>query len=134
MFRAALEGIVFSLYAVKNVLAEQPSDAPIHASGGLARSELWLQILADVFGRRVVVPRSVEASCLGAALVVLKSAGRIEQWEEAKSWAEAAYSYEPNMDNHARYAKLFEIYQQVADKLQPDFERITEFQVSHSND
>ncbi|GFR38253.1 gluconate kinase [Insulibacter thermoxylanivorax] len=134
MFRAALEGIVFSLYGVKNVLAERPSDAPIHASGGLARSELWLQILADVFGRRVVVPRSVEASCLGAALVVLKSAGRIEQWEEAKSWAEAAYSYEPNMGNHARYAKLFDIYQQVADKLQPDFERITEFQVSHSND
>lgn len=130
MFRAALEGIVFSLYAVKNVLQEEQSDSPIHASGGLAKSGLWLQILADIFGRKVVVPKSVEASCLGAALVALRSAGHMKRWDEAKQWAPAVREYEPDKANHARYAKLFAIYSRVADTLQPHFRLITEYQTS----
>jgi len=129
MFRAALEGIVFALYAVKNVLREEHADSPIHASGGLAKSGLWLQILADIFGRKVVVPKSVEASCLGAALVALRSAGHISRWDGAKQWAPAVREYEPNMDNHARYARLFAIYTNVAETLQPHFRLITEYQM-----
>lgn len=128
MFRAALEGVVFALYAVNNVLTEQRVDSPIHASGGLAKSPLWLQMLADIFGRQVVVPKSVEASCMGAALVALRGAGLLDNWEDAKQWAPAVQSYEPDMERHATYMKLFKIYEQVADKLQADFQQITAFQ------
>lgn len=130
MFRAALEGVVYALYAVKSVLEEQHADAPIHASGGLARSELWLHMLADIFGRRVVVPSSVEASCLGAALVALRSADHLHSWEEAKEWAPAERTYEPDMNHHEAYAKLFKIYEDVSGELQEHFRRITDYQVS----
>jgi len=134
MFRAALEGIVYALYSVHSVLATQHADAPIHASGGLAKSELWLQMLADIFGCRVLVPGSVEASCMGAALVALKSANLIQGWEEAKQWAPPVRSFEPNMDRHAKYAKLFRIYEDVSVKLQDDFRRITRYQMRGSDD
>jgi len=133
MFRAALEGVIFALYAVKNVLAEQHPSTPIHASGGLAKSELWLQMLADIFGRRVEVPSSVEASCLGAALVVLRSTGQMKRWEEAKLWSSSSRTYVPDMGNHATYTKLFRIYESVSGKLQEDFRDITDFQVRESD-
>lgn len=128
MYRAALEGVVYALYAVQRVFAEEDKSALIHASGGLARSPLWLQMLADIFGRKVIVPASVEASCMGAALVVLYSTGRIASWEASKAWAPAAHEYEPDMQAHRKYAQLFAIYEDVANKLQDDFRRMTEYQ------
>lgn len=134
MYRAALEGIVYSLYAVKKALDEEHSEAPIRASGGLARSELWLQMLADVFGRRVVVPSSVEASCLGAALVALRSSGVMNSWEESREWSTPVRSFEPDMNNHETYEQLFRIYEQVSTTLKDSYRQISKFQVSESED
>lgn len=45
------------------------------ATGGGARSAIWLQLKADCFGLPVVVPASVERACLGAAMLAGVAAG-----------------------------------------------------------
>ncbi|NEP18462.1 MAG: gluconokinase, partial [Leptolyngbya sp. SIO4C1] len=72
MIRAVLEGVVYNLYLVLETLQETIGKAnSIRAAGGFARSEIWRQMLADIFNREVMVPESYESSCFGAAILGL---------------------------------------------------------------
>ncbi len=66
MIRATLEGIVYNLYTVMLALEEvvgKPTS--IQANGGFARSELWRQMLTDIFEQDVSIPESFESTALG---------------------------------------------------------------------
>lgn len=45
------------------------------ATGGGARSAIWLQMKADCFGLPVIIPASAERACLGAAMLAGVAAG-----------------------------------------------------------
>lgn len=49
----------------------------VRASGAFAKSPLWRQMLADMLGQQVLVPKVTEASALGAAIVALQGIGVI---------------------------------------------------------
>ena len=55
----------------------------IAATGGGARSSLWLQIKADILGVPVIVPRCAERACLGAAVFAAAAAGVYRDADEA---------------------------------------------------
>ena len=73
LVRAALEGIC---YEMRQVLEESGQKfASIRLLGGAARSELWNQMQADVYGCPVETIASQEASALGAAMIAACGAG-----------------------------------------------------------
>ncbi|MNQ12299.1 autoinducer-2 (AI-2) kinase [compost metagenome] len=45
------------------------------ASGGFGKSELWLQMVADIFQMNVSVSQTTEGSAWGAVLIGMKSIG-----------------------------------------------------------
>ncbi|MFK4998863.1 FGGY-family carbohydrate kinase [Bacillus sp. N9] len=56
--RAVLEGITFNLYQIDEALERLAGKSDtIYVNGGLARSPLWLQMLADVFGKKYMLLR-----------------------------------------------------------------------------
>jgi len=63
--RAVLEGHVLNLYDSFNRMGLKPKE--IRLTGGLARSEAWQQVIADVFEAETV-PVEGEGAALGAAL------------------------------------------------------------------
>jgi gluconokinase len=77
MARAALEAVAYRFAAIHDLL--QPfltPDYQVIASGkALAVSPTWLQILADVLQRPVLLSAEEEASSRGAALLALEAAG-----------------------------------------------------------
>ena len=85
MVRAALEGIVYNLYMVM-LMIEGVAGKPksIQATGGFARSELWRQMLADIFEQDVTIPESFESSCLGAAVLGMYSLGLVDDLSAVK--------------------------------------------------
>ena len=69
MARAVIEGTVLNLgfgFARMKALGMMPSE--VRATGGGAKSRLWLQIVADVFRTPVVTLKEQEAAAYGAAL------------------------------------------------------------------
>jgi gluconokinase len=83
--RAVLEGITFNLYQIGQALegiAGEPEK--IFVNGGLARSPLWLQMMADVFGKDVYVPETHHSAAWGAAWTALVSIGKVESFEAIK--------------------------------------------------
>jgi sugar (pentulose or hexulose) kinase len=71
LFRALLEGIAFDLRRGRGILEQATGSRirEVRVGGGGARSELVVQILADVLNLPVVRPQSEELSARGAALV-----------------------------------------------------------------
>ncbi len=64
--RGVMEGVLYRLYDIFQCLPPLP-EGRILATGGYARSALWLQMQADLFGREIAVPPVTEATALGAA-------------------------------------------------------------------
>ena len=83
--RALLEGAAFTLRANAEQLADASGRAPreLIATGGLARSPLFTQILADTLGCDVAVPASHHATALGAALCAAVAAGAFPSLDSA---------------------------------------------------
>ena len=52
----------------------------IKATGGFAKSEIWRQMMADIFDTNLIVPESYESSCLGACVLGLKAIGEIDDF------------------------------------------------------
>ncbi|MGX9799670.1 gluconokinase [Pediococcus acidilactici] len=134
MVRAALEGIVYNLYMVM-LMIEGVAGKPklIQATGGFARSELWRQMLADIFEQDVNIPESFESSALGAVVIGMKSLGIIDNLSAIKSMVGVTHQHHPNQENFAVYRELLPIWIRLTDELAGEYDSIADFQRRHPN-
>jgi autoinducer 2 (AI-2) kinase len=83
-------------------------------AGGASKGELWSQILADVTGYRVKIPRIREATALGAAMAAGVGCGIYKDLASAaKELVVWEKTYEPNLENKKIYDRLKIKWQQA---------------------
>lgn len=118
IIRAGMEGVIFSIYHVGLAL-ERLAGKPekILASGGFARSPLWIQMLSDVFNQEVYVPLSHQSSAWGAAWLALYSIGEVKDLESIKEHIPMQGHYLPNKENHLIYSNIFPLYKDLSETL-----------------
>lgn len=109
IIRAIYEGMT---YAIKlNVETFFDRNIPIHdvvASGGGAKSNAWCQMKADVLNLPVKVPKHVETSSLGAALIAGIAAKVLRNWKEKIEHIRKNYrSFLPDDVRHEKYMQFF---------------------------
>lgn len=78
LVRATLEGILFGLFQITEILLPDPEkrkQTKVMASGGFGKSELWLQMVADIFQMPIETSQTIEGSSWGAVLIGMKSLG-----------------------------------------------------------
>ena len=76
-------------------------------AGGASKGKLWSQIVADVTGYRVKIPRITEATALGAAMAAGVGCGIYKDLASAaKELVVWDKTYEPNLENKKIYEKL----------------------------
>jgi xylulokinase len=83
LIRAVLEGVAFSLRAALEVINEITPVHQLLATGGGARSSIWLQILADVLQTELIAPRAEEGAAYGAAILAMVGVGAFPNLEAA---------------------------------------------------
>lgn len=111
--RAVLEGMLFNLYEIAEVLASLAGPIPrLHVNGGLARSTILMQMLADVFGMPVQLNHSEEASACGAAILALMALNRLGDANTLLERQPAPRQFLPDDDRHARYREIFAQYRE----------------------
>ncbi|MTJ80348.1 MAG: gluconokinase [Telmatospirillum sp.] len=129
MIRAVLEGVIFNLYSILPAVESLIGPTRrIMATGGFARSELWRQMMADIFNREVVVPETIESSCLGAAVLGQLSLGRIASLDAVTAMVGATHRHHPDAGAVAVYARLWPIFAALPAALSAEYSAITEFQ------
>lgn len=127
--RSVMEGTILNLgygFARMRTLGLKPSE--IRATGGGAKSRLWLQIAADVFGTPVVTLRETEAAAYGAALQSVWN-WRLAGGEKtgiaaiAAKWvAKDRLAAEPDPKKAALTADLQARFNDLWKRLAPDFD------------
>lgn len=129
MIRAVLEGVILNLYSVLLALQEVIGvPTKIQATGGFARSELWRQMMADIFNQEVVVPESFESSCLGAIVLGMYALGEIEDFSIMSELVGSTHAHQPIENNVKIYEDLTPIYIRVSRRLEEEYSSITHFQ------
>ena len=112
LWRAMLEGVAFGLRDSLELLRElgaQPESGRV--SGGGARSDLWLGILASVLGLPLETTESEEGSAFGAALLAGVRAGVFSDAEDAVArCVRPRRRIEPEWDYDHAYRRFRRLY------------------------
>jgi len=83
-------------------------------ASGASRGKLWCQILSDVTGCIIKVPKVTEATALGAAMAAGVGAGIYKDLQSAaKKLVVWDKEYQPNMANHEKYKEIKDTWQKV---------------------
>ena len=78
-------------------------------AGGASKGALWSQILADVTGCKIKIPRVTEATALGAAMAAAIGCEQFYDFSEASdAWVSFETEYTPNKNNESVYKELKE--------------------------
>jgi gluconokinase len=117
ILHAGLEGVAYRIGLVYRLLEPHlDGDVNIIANGGaLVNSPEWLQIIADVLGKRVELSAASEASSLGAGMIALKNLGVVEAYDEFE------FSVAKTFDPHPG---KYDIYQQAMERQQALYQRV----------
>jgi xylulokinase len=83
LIRAVLEGVAFSLRAALDAIGEITPVDQLLATGGGARSSIWLRILADVLQTELIAPKAEEGAAYGAAIIAMVGVGAYPNLEAA---------------------------------------------------
>ena len=112
LFRAFIEGIAYEQRAMLDAMTELGIDASdIRLWGGPARSAMWCQLMADVFGRPVVAAATVDAGLVGAAILAAIGIGVHADVEAAvAAMVKPGRSYQPNAQNVTVYDRGYRRY------------------------
>jgi xylulokinase len=112
MYRATLEALGYSLNENLGLFRRCGFDINnIRSIGGVAKSDLWMQMIADIVGLPIERPSIVEAAVLGAAMIAtvgFEALSSIEEGSEAFYTRERVFT--PRTENHAIYKELCENY------------------------
>ena len=125
--RAVYEGVALNLRWILDSMDQfyglRPD--PLRVIGGGARSQPWLQIVADVTGRRLeVVPQPQMAGAVGAAMLAAVGLGRYPSVEAVKPAIRVRQVVEPQSAHRAIYADRYAAFRQVYPALRPLYHRL----------
>lgn len=125
--RAVLEGVSYGLKDSLSLMQElgiRPSK--IILSGGGARSELWKQMLADIFETSCCLVNATEGAAYGAALLAAVGCGSLPSVEDAsREWIRETEQVETG-PNFSEYKKNYGIYQDLYPALKKTFYNLSE--------
>ncbi|MFN2286560.1 MAG: xylulokinase, partial [Anaerolineae bacterium] len=130
LYRAILEGIAFEqrLHTEGVEAALGYSVESYVAMGGGAKSDRWLQIIADVTGKPVYRATVTDAAALGAGILAATGAGL---FPDVRAAADAMTRivpepFLPDETRHEVYSRLYvDVYQHLFPTLQPYLKRLT---------
>jgi len=128
LIRSVMEGVAYGMRDSLEIMRGLGIKTnQIRASGGGARSDLWRQIQADIYGTELVTINSEEGPAFGAALLAGVGAKVYGDVGEAcERTIKKAGRTKPIKENMKIYDKYYEIYRSLYPALKSCFDNIAE--------
>ena len=127
MMRAAMEGVAFALKEALDVVESVADfDSRMIASGGGARSPVFLQMQADIFDKEITCTDVKEEAGIGACIT---AAVGLRLFPDFKAACEAMVglapgNYVPDRGNHEFYQERFELFKDIYQRNKDLFPRV----------
>ncbi len=121
IYRGCMEGVAYEMYL--NYQALQGSGIrfeKLNATGGGARSAVWMQMKADVLNLPITALKTVDAGTVGSAMLTGVAIGLFRDLKKAaERMVEETVTYRPRPDLHEKYMRVFERYRRVYEAVRP---------------
>ena len=121
LYRACMEGVAYEMRL--NYDALQGSGIrfwKLHATGGGARSKLWMQMKADILGLPITALKTADAGTVGSAMLTGIAVGCFRDLEDAaERMVQPKETYFPRQEMHEEYEKIYERYRGVYSAVRP---------------
>ena len=126
MTRSVLEGVTFGLRDSLELIRGLGTKVEhVVASGGGAKSPFWHQLLADIFGTRIVVVNATEGAAYGAAILGGVGAGLYASVEEACDQLIRVTDESMPSESASIYPDYYERYKALYPVLKDEFSSIS---------
>ncbi|RLG05654.1 MAG: xylulokinase [Thaumarchaeota archaeon] len=131
MIRAVLEGITFNLRIIMDVFEEQGIIIEnMRVIGGGAKGRLWREIMANIYGKRIMVLKYlIEATSLGAAIAAGIGAKLYKDFSVAERLNTVVDTSDPDPKLHEKYEKLYQFFKKLYLTLEPLFDELASIDI-----
>jgi ribulose kinase len=121
-----MEGVAYGTAVIlERMDQERLRIEQIIACGGATKSELWMQIMADVTGKRISIPKEQEAVSLGSAIAGMVAAGIYPDIRSAAdATVQTAKTVDPNLENTEYYKEYVRQYVATYEKLADESKKL----------
>ncbi len=125
MFRAVLEGVTQNLGIILDIFRQEIQIDEMLVIGGGAKSAVWRQIMADVYGIPVKVPQYLEeATSMGAAIIGGVGCGAIKSFDDAEKFIRITETTNPIFKNVSIYKDIRPLFNEAYNSLEPLFSKL----------
>jgi len=116
IYRALMEGVTYEMrYNVECLAKAGIRIDSLRAVGGGAKSDLWLQIKADIMNLPIEKLNVTEAGTMGNIILAGKAAGIYRSYEEAVGkLVRPVRTFEPGEPNRTIYEDRYETYKKLS--------------------
>ena len=125
--RAVFEGVAFNLRWILDILRDSFDFYPdtLRTIGGGARNDPWVQIIADVTGKRIERVAPVwESVAIGAALIAAVGLGAYPDLASTHTAVRVENTFIPRGGSSEQYERLFAAYKQTYRALRPIYRQL----------
>ncbi|MGA2159311.1 MAG: FGGY-family carbohydrate kinase [Dehalococcoidia bacterium] len=127
LLRAVYEGVAYNIrWTIERVEKEYKFPLPsLRVIGGGALGHPWMQIIADVTGKRIEPVRNAqEAGAVGVAMAAAVGLGIYPNFESLKNVVGVEYTFEPQPKNREIYDFLYRSFKELYPDLKGFYERL----------
>lgn len=128
MARAMMEGIIYMMKATERYCdegLELVSADTITAVGGGAKSDVWMQMMADVLNKTIQVPYwPRHAGAMGVAACAFVGLGIYKDFDDFSEKTQIERTFKPNPENAAVYEQGYELFSKLFEMQKPIFDTL----------
>ncbi len=121
LYRACMEGVAYEMRLNYDALAGSGIRfQKLNATGGGARSKIWMQMKADVIGLPITALEMVDAGTVGSAMLTGIAIGVFKDLPDATAhMVREMETYYPRPEMHEKYMRIYERYKAVYQAVRP---------------
>lgn len=116
--RSVMEGITYNLGMIVDIFRGHVPMDTMTIIGGGAKSEAWLQMMADIYNVNIQKPNFLEeATAMGAAVVGGVGVGLFEDFDAIDRFVRIVETVKPNAENQKTYKKMKPLFDKAYHSL-----------------
>ena len=121
IYRGCMEGVVYEMYLNMEALKDSGIKfTKLHATGGGARSRVWMQMKADILNMPITALKTIDAGTVGCAMLTGIAIGLFDSLENAAThMVEETVTYMPRPEMHEAYMNVYEKYKKIYQAVRP---------------
>ena len=121
IYRACMEGVAYEMRLNYDALADSGIRfTKLHATGGGAKSRVWMQMKADILNLPIISLKTADAGTVGSAMLTGVAMGVFRDLAEAAAiMVRQMETYQPDPRRHEQYMQIYERYRKVYSAVRP---------------